>query len=73
MITSPSPQIQYLLSCSKNWETPLPILDKIIRNTLVLQDYTLSEGHCVGLAKACSVLDKNKVNRIFLSNCGING
>jgi hypothetical protein len=73
MIKSANPQIQYLLSCSQNWETPLPILDKIVRNTLVLHDYTLSEGHCIGLAKACSVLDTKKVNGILLSNCGISG
>jgi len=40
---------------------------------LVLQNYKLSEGHCNGLAKACSLLDTSKVNRILFNNCGIDG
>lgn len=38
----------------------------------MLQEYTLSEGHCRGLARACQFFDHKFVNRVFLSNCGIN-
>ena len=33
----------------------------------------MSEGNIRGLAKACEVLDYRLVNRILLSNCGVNG
>jgi len=49
----------------------LPILDKIFKKTLVLQEYTLSKGHCRGLARACHYFDHKFVNRVLLSNCGI--
>ena len=51
----------------------LPILEKVINKTLVLQNYTLSEGHCEGLAMACELLDDQKINRILLNNCGVDG
>ena len=51
----------------------LPILDKIWKKTLCLQNYYLSEGNILGLAKACEVLDYRAVNRIMLCNNGING
>ena len=51
----------------------LPILDKIWKKTLCLQNYYLSEGNISGLAKACEVLDYRAVNRIMLCNNGING
>lgn len=51
----------------------LPILDKIVNQTLCLQNYTLSPGHCKGLAKACGLFLKNKVTRVLFNNCGIDG
>ena len=51
----------------------LPILDKIFKKTICLQDYTMSSGHCKGLARACEFFDAKVVNRILMSNCGING
>ena len=51
----------------------LPILDKIWKKTLCLQNYFLGQGNTKGLAKACEVLDYRLVNRIFLSNCGVTG
>ena len=33
----------------------------------------MSEGHCKGLARACEFFDAKVVNRILMSNCGVNG
>ena len=49
----------------------LPILDKVVRKTLYLMDYTLSPGHCQGLAAACQLLNHKVVNRLVFDNCGI--
>ena len=51
----------------------LPILDKIWKKTLCLQNYFLSEGNIKGLAAACEVLDYRLVNRLLLNNNGITG
>ena len=51
----------------------LPILDKIWKKTLCLNNYFLSEGNIRGLASACEVLDFRLVNRLLLNNCGITG
>ena len=51
----------------------LPILDKIYRKTLCLQDYHLSDGNCEGLAEACEFLDNSIINRMLFNNCGISG
>ena len=50
----------------------MPALDKIYRKTLCLQDYHLSEGNCRGLAAACDRLDNQVVNKMLISNCGLN-
>ena len=67
------PRIQYFLKCKVNLNLALPILEKVINKTLALQNYTLSEGHCIGFAEACSLLDDQKVNRVLLNNNGIDG
>lgn len=51
----------------------LPILDKIYKKTLYLQDYLLSDGICKGLAAACKLFDHRLVNRVLFTNCGITG
>ena len=51
----------------------MPILDKIYRRTLCLQNYLLNDGHCQGLAEACQFLDARVVNRMLFNNCGISG
>ena len=47
------PRILYMKRCLENVDLTLPILDKVYRKTLCLQDYHLSEGNCQGLADAC--------------------
>ena len=37
----------------------------------MLQEYTLSPGHCRGLAQACKFFDHRYVNRVYFNNCGI--
>lgn len=65
------PKVQYFLKCKQDLDLVLPILDKVCRKTLMLQEYTLSPGHCRGLAEACKFFDHRFVNRVFLNNCGI--
>jgi Ran GTPase-activating protein (RanGAP) involved in mRNA processing and transport len=45
-------------------------LTKVLRKTLILQNYTLSIGHCNALAAACPFLPKS-INRVYFDNCGI--
>jgi Ran GTPase-activating protein (RanGAP) involved in mRNA processing and transport len=65
--------VEYFKKCKEDIVLSLPILDKVIRKTLCLQDYKLSDGHVRGLAQACSMFNHTIVNRILLSNCGISG
>ena len=65
------PNLNYFLQCKKDLDVALPILEKVCKKTLLLQEYTLSEGHCRGLAKACQYFDHKFVNRVLFDNCGI--
>ena len=68
------PRITFFQQCvEKNNDLNLPILDKILKKTLCLQNYFLSDGNIKGLASACEVLDFRLVNRLLLNNCGITG
>ena len=51
-------------------EILLPVVNKIVDNTLSLSDYTLSIGQCRGLA---SVIQKTKLplETLYLENCGV--
>lgn len=40
------PEYIYFMECSKDTDTPLPILSHIFNHTLTLANYTLSSGHC---------------------------
>ena len=68
-----NPEVNFFKACQKDYELVLPILSKIYRKTLCLQDYTLSLGQCKGLAAACEHFDHKIVNRVFFNNCGIDG
>ena len=65
------PKVEYFLHCKAEVDLCLPILDKVFNKTLYLCDYTLSKGHCIGLAAACVLFDNSLVNRVFFDNCGI--
>ena len=67
------PRIKYMKRCMQNLNMTLPVLDKIYRKTLCLQDYHLSDGNCEGLAEACEFLDTSIVNRMLFNNCGLSG
>ena len=67
------PRIKYFKKCLQEQNLVLPILDKIYKKTLCLQDYLLSDGICKGLAEACKLFDHTVVNRVLFSNCGITG
>ena len=67
------PRISYTKRCLEAVDLNLPILDKIYRKTLCLQDYHLSEGNCQGLADACEHLDTAVINRMLFNNCGLTG
>lgn len=57
VVNTKDPKINYFLQCKKDLDLTLPILEKVIKKTLMLQEYTLSKGHCRGLAKACQFFD----------------
>lgn len=65
------PKFQYYLKCQENDDSVLPLLDYVYNKTLCLQGYTLSIGHCKGLAAACSFFGNANINRIILDNCGV--
>ena len=67
------PHIKYMARCLDDLGLNLPILDKIYRKTLCLQDYYLSESNCHGLSDACEYLDHRVVNRMLFKNCGLTG
>lgn len=46
IIGSVDPRIKYFKGCKEVKNSALPILDKIFRKTLCLQEYTLDKGHC---------------------------
>ena len=70
-LNNEDPKIHYFNQCKKDLDLALPILEKIFNKTLMLCEYTLSPGHCRGLARACRFFDHKFVNRVFFSNCGI--
>ena len=43
---------QYLQAVHDFGEIPLPLVNKIYKNKLVLQDYTLDSGHLLGLTNS---------------------
>ena len=67
------PRITYFKKCLQEQDLALPILDKIFKKTLCLQNYLLTDGNCRGLAAACEFLDYHLVNRFLFNNCGITG
>ena len=67
------PRIKYMKRCLDSLQLNLPILDKIYRKTLCLQDYHLSSGNVQGLADACEHLNTQIVNRMLFNNCGLTG
>ena len=72
IVNKSDPKVHYFLQCQSDLDLALPILDKIFKKTLMLREYTLSEGHCRGLARACQYFDHKFVNRVLFDNCGIN-
>ena len=50
------PEYIYYMECSRDTDTPLPILSHIFNNTLTLANYTLSGGHCQALNRAAKYL-----------------
>lgn len=67
------PRITYFKKCLQKPDLVLPILDKIYKKTLCLNDYLLSDGNCRGLAAACELFDHQVVNRVLFNNCGLTG
>lgn len=52
-------------------EVALPLINKVIQNKLILQDYTLDQGHCTALARAIKQTGKPEIHSVLLDNCGI--
>lgn len=51
----------------------MPVLEKVFNQTLMLQEYTMSEGLVRGLVSAIPFIEENSLQRLFLDNCGITG
>ena len=49
----------------------LPLVIKVKFDCLILQDYTLSENQCQGLANAISEVGQPKIKILYLDNCGV--
>lgn len=64
------PKFQYLRYCQEDLNLCLPVLDKVLNKRLALYNYTLSEGHCKGIASACRFLD-GAIEGVLLDNCGV--
>lgn len=69
----PRPSQQLFFGVQESRNVPLPLLDHIVKKTLTLLDYKLSDGAQRSLASACQSLDQQQVNRLHLSNNGISG
>ena len=67
------PRIAYFKKCLQEQDLALPILDKIYKKTLCLNNYLLTDGNCKALAEAGKVLDPYVVNRFLFNNCRITG
>ena len=52
-------------------EIMLPLVIKVKFDCLILQDYTLSENQCQGLANAISEVGLPKIKILYLDNCGV--
>lgn len=52
-------------------EIMLPLIIKVKFDSLILQDYTLSENQCQGLANAISQVGLPKIKILYLDNCGV--
>ena len=52
-------------------EVALPLVNKVIKGKLVLQDYTLDSGHCRALASSIKQTAKPQIDALLLENCGI--
>ena len=65
------PHLKYFYSCKKSESLVLPILEKVIAKTILLQNYAISEGVCHALAQAAPSLDSSQINRINFTNNGI--
>ena len=70
-IETNDPKIHYFMQCAEDQDLVLPIIDKVCKKTLVLQEYTLRPGQCRGLAKACQYFHHTFINRVFFNNSGI--
>ena len=55
----------------KHEETNLPIVNKMVRNKLVLKDYTLDKGHISSLSETIVRTGKPSIEQVYLNNCGI--
>lgn len=49
----------------------LPIVEKIQNDTLILQDYFLSQGQMNGLVQAMIKLNKPELRMVFLADCNV--
>ena len=64
------PRKYYFSNCTTKAEPVLDLLNKISDKSIILEEYTLGEGHCSGFMKACE-LEHELVSKVYLDNCGL--
>ena len=59
VVKEDSPDVALFMGCQKDHELAIPILERIQDQTLVLQEYNLTEGQVRALASAIPYVDSN--------------
>lgn len=73
VIKEDSPDVALFKGCQKDHELAIPILERIEDQTLLLQEYNLTDGQVRALAGAIPYVDNNALQRLFIDNCGMTG
>lgn len=65
------PMLVYHTVLSNSREVTLPLVSKVKKGKLILQNYTLDSGHMLGLACAIKQTKQPVIESILFDNCGI--
>ena len=62
---------KYLEICQEKQIMPLPLLNKMQKHALVLEDYSMNSGQVKALAEVMELFGDNSIHRIYLNNNNI--
>ena len=63
--------LHYHAQLLKARELPLPLINKVIDEKLILRGYTLDSGHLTGLSESIKHTSRPVIKALLLDNCGI--